>query len=77
VVLEVPWRMSWEGEDVVVEPLSVPELLLAIVGVPLRPNIVVVPVVLVLVSVSSVMIDIKGEVVIAVGDVEDRVIVDE
>ena len=82
VVVRVEPSSTSRDRDVVVEPLCVPlwvpeaELLLEIKGVPLRPNIVVVPMVRVRVAVSPVMSDMISEVVIAVGDVDDRVRVD-
>ena len=60
----------------VVEPLWVMEVLLDIKGVPLRPKMVVVPLVLVWVVDSPVITDIMTDVRIAVGEVEDTVIVD-
>lgn len=82
VALDVPFEErvvridpSRTSRDCDVEVLvCVPELLLATIGVPLRPKIVVVPIVRVRVTDSPVMKERISEVVIAVG--VDLVMVD-
>lgn len=66
VVRVDPSRMSLDCEVEVDELVCVPELLLATMGVPLSPKIVVVPTVRVLVTDSPVIKERISDVVIAV-----------